>query len=78
VEAKALRDNIAKNTMKFLYENIITQFGCPTHLVNDQGSHFVNSLIELLMQEFMIIHHKSTSYYPQGNGQAESTNKMLK
>jgi hypothetical protein len=26
----------------------------------------------------MITHHKSTTYYPQGNGQAKSTNKMLK
>ncbi len=26
----------------------------------------------------MITHHKSTTYYPQGNGQAESTNKTLK
>ncbi len=27
VEAKALRDN----TTKFIYENIIIRFGCPTH-----------------------------------------------
>ncbi len=26
----------------------------------------------------MITHHKSTTYYPQGNGQEKSTNKMLK
>jgi len=26
----------------------------------------------------MIQHRKSTPYYPQGNGQAESTNKVLK
>jgi hypothetical protein len=25
----------------------------------------------------MIVHHKSTTYYPQGNGQVESTNKTL-
>jgi hypothetical protein len=30
------------------------------------------------VQEFMITHHKSTTYYPHGNGQANSTNKMLK
>jgi hypothetical protein len=40
VEAKTLRDNIAQSTTKFIYENIITHFGCPTHLVNDQGTHF--------------------------------------
>jgi hypothetical protein len=29
------------------------------------------------MEEFMITHHKSTTYYPQGNGQAKLTNKTL-
>lgn len=31
----------------------------------------------MLVEEFMIMHHKSTTYYPQGNGQAESINKTL-
>jgi hypothetical protein len=39
VEAKALRDNIAKSTTKFIYEQIIIWFGCLTHLVNDQSFH---------------------------------------
>jgi hypothetical protein len=70
VEARALRDYIAKNTIKFIYENIITRLGCPTHFINDQGSHFINKIIEILMAKFMIVHHKSTTYYPQGIGQA--------
>jgi hypothetical protein len=64
--------------MKFLHENIITRIGYPTHLVSDQGNYFINNFIELLVQEFMITHHKSTTYYPQRNGWAKSTNKMLK
>jgi transposase InsO family protein len=47
-------------------------------LVSDQKSHFINNLVKLLVQEFMITHYKSTTYYPQGNGQEKSTNKMLK
>jgi transposase InsO family protein len=78
VEVKALQDNITRCILKFLKENTITRFGCVTHLVSDQGSHFINSYIKLLVQEFMITHHKSTIYYPQGNGQAKSTNKTLK
>jgi hypothetical protein len=64
VEVKALCNNTTKNIAKFLYENIITQFGYLTHLVNDQRCRFINNSIELLVQEFMITHHKFTTYYP--------------
>jgi hypothetical protein len=77
VEVKALRDNMVKNIVKFIYEQIITQFGCPTHLVSDQGGHFINKTIEILVKEFMISHYKSITYYPQGNKQVESTNKTM-
>ena len=29
-------------TSKFIYENIITIFGCPLTLISDQGTHFIN------------------------------------
>jgi transposase InsO family protein len=48
-----------------------------THLVSDQGSHYINKTIEIFVEEFMISHPKSTIYYPQGSGQAKSTNKTL-
>ncbi len=64
VEAKTLWHNTIQSTIKFIYENIITHFGCPTHLVSDQGASFINRTIEILTQEFMIKHHKSTTYYP--------------
>jgi hypothetical protein len=67
VKAKALINNTTQSTVKFIHENIITRFGCPIHLVNDQGARFINKTIEILIQEFMITHHKSTTYYPQGN-----------
>jgi hypothetical protein len=68
VEAKALKDNTAKSTTKFLFEEIIIKFGCLLEFVSDQGSHFINDTIKMLTQEFMILHRKSTTYYPQANG----------
>jgi hypothetical protein len=67
VEAKTSHDNTTRKTIKFIYKNIITWFSCLTHLVNDQRSHFTINYIELLVQEFMTINHKSTTYYLQGN-----------
>ena len=77
VEAKALRDNTAASTAKFLYENIWCRFGCPIELVSDQGTHFINKLINELTNYYAVVHKKSTPYYPQANGLAESTNKTI-
>jgi hypothetical protein len=77
VEVQALCDNMAKNIVKFIYEQVIIRFGYSTHLVSDQGNHFINKTIEILVKEFMISHHKSTTYYLQGNKQAKLTNKTL-
>ena len=77
VEAQALRTNSALQTAQFLYESILTRFGCPLHFVSDQGSHFLNGTIQVLTKYFMLGHITSTTYYPQGNGQAESTNKVI-
>ena len=35
VGARALKDNTAKSTAKFLFEKIITKFGCPLEFVSD-------------------------------------------
>ena len=77
-EAKALPDNTAKSTAWFLFDQVIARFGCPLEIVSDQGTHFINEVIQYLTQRLMIKHRKSTPYYPRSNGLAESTNKTLK
>ena len=77
VEARVLRTNSAQETAQFLYESVLTRFGCPLHLVNDQGSYFLNGTIQVLTEHFLLRHTTSTTYYPQGNGQAELTNKVI-
>ena len=60
-----------------MYESVLTRFGCPLHLVSDQGSHFLNGTIQVLIEHFLLRHTTSTTYYPQGIDQAESTNKVI-
>ena len=77
VEAKATKKNNARTTAKFLYKHVFTRYGLPIEIVSDRGTHFLNEVIEHLLEEFMVIHKKSAPYHPQANGQAESTNKIL-
>ncbi len=67
VEARALRTNTIP-IIKFLYECILTKFGCPLIIVIDQGVHFINDAIKYLINHFLIKHVSSTTYYPQWNG----------
>lgn len=76
-EAKATRKANARSAAKFLHKQVISRFGCPLVIVSDRGTHFVNEVIAVLLPEFLIIHRKSTPYYPRANGQAESSNKTL-
>ncbi len=77
VEVRALKINITIIIAKFLYECILTKFQCPLTIVTDQGVHFINDAIKYLIDHFLMKHVSSTTYYPQGNGQVEYTNKVL-
>jgi hypothetical protein len=43
----------------------------------DQGTHFISDAIRYLIDHFIFRHTSSTIYYPRGNGQAKSTNKVF-
>ena len=63
-EALATKTDDAKTVAKFIYENIITRFGCPKELGSDCGTHFLNDIIKQLTNKFLIKHRKSTPYHP--------------
>ena len=63
-----MKDDVKKDDAKtiamFLYENIITRFGCPKVLVNVLGFYCVNGMILKLFVHFKIDHRFLAPYHP--------------
>jgi hypothetical protein len=76
-EVAFVQEFSTNTTERFIFENIITHFGCPRSLTSDQGAHFISSTIENLTIEFLIQHHKRIPYHPQANGIVEAFNNIL-
>ncbi|CAL8992761.1 unnamed protein product [Prunus brigantina] len=76
IEAEALSSTKEANVERFIWRNII-QFGYPQSLVTDSGSQFIDKQITAFFSKYKIKQHLSTSWYTQGNGQAEASNKVI-
>ncbi len=48
VEEKTLITNIVVVTTRFLYEYILSRFGCPLTIVTNKGLHFINDIIKYM------------------------------
>lgn len=70
VETKPLVHITTADVRKFLYEDIISQFGLPHTLECDNGKHFSEEMVEMLCKYFGIQQPFSAPYHPQANGQA--------
>ncbi len=54
VEARAFHTNTTRVIAKFIYEHILTRFGCPLTIVTNQGTHFINDAIKYLIDHFIM------------------------
>ncbi|RVW37155.1 Gag-Pol polyprotein [Vitis vinifera] len=77
VEAEAYASIKDKDVTKFVWKNIICRFGIPQTIIADNGPQFDSIAFRNLCSELNIRNSYSTPRYPQSNGQAEATNKML-
>ncbi|XP_024963106.1 uncharacterized protein LOC112503277 [Cynara cardunculus var. scolymus] len=78
VEAMACHSNDAKTVVKFLQKHIFTRFGIPRALISDEGTHFINNMLEEVLDKYDIKHRVATAYHPQTNRLAELSNREIK
>ena len=77
IEAEAYREIKDKDVISFIKRNIICRFGVPSEIVCDNGSQFISKRTRDFCQEWNIKLVTSTPRYPQSNGQAEASNKVI-
>jgi len=76
-EVQLVKDFMGMTAMKFLFEQVLMQFGCSKILMSDRDTHFLNETISTLIDEFQVYHQKNTPYHPQANGIVEVFNKVF-
>ena len=77
VEIEPLANIRDIDVKRFIWKNIVTQFGTPHTLVSDNGLQFDSKAFRQYCSDLGIKNRYSTSAYPQGNGQAEVVNKVI-
>jgi len=63
--------------IKFMEENILSRFGCPIKIITDNAQVFKLEKFNSFCKKLNIIIGHSTTYSPQGNSLAESSNKTV-
>jgi hypothetical protein len=76
IEAIPTRSYSHKVIIRFL-EDIMSRFGCPSKIVIENVASFKSKPLIKFCEKYGISLVHSTPYYPQGNGLAESSNKIL-
>jgi hypothetical protein len=78
IDAIPRRNNDHKTVIKFLKENILSQFRISRAMISDGGTHFCNKPFEYLMKKYGITHKVATPYHSQTSGQVELANREIK
>ncbi|XP_025625295.1 uncharacterized protein [Arachis hypogaea] len=65
VEAIPTRTDDANIVLSFVRNNIICRFGSPRAIVSNQGLHFCNKRMAVLMKKYGIMHEVAMAYHPK-------------
>ncbi|KAM2145033.1 hypothetical protein ACFX1R_048638 [Malus domestica] len=78
VEAKSYAELTCNEVCDFGDEHIVTKFGVPVlGIISLNGTVFTAERFKEYTASLKIQLEQSTPYYPQANGQAETSNKIL-
>jgi hypothetical protein len=77
IEAEPLSNIRDVDTKRFFWKNVITRFGIPWAAISDNGTQFKNRLFKGFCSDLGIKNFFSSPGYPQSNGQAEASNKII-
>jgi hypothetical protein len=69
--AKATKQRTAKDIAKFLFEEIVVNFGAPVELVSDRASSFLSEVLQEYLKVLETRHLPTSPYHPRSNGMAE-------
>ena len=56
--------NNSKVVMNFLRRNIFTHFGTPRAIISDEGKHFCNRQLAILLAKYGVTHKTTMTYHP--------------
>ncbi len=62
---------------KFIYHEIVLNFGCPTEIITDRGSNFTTKTLNSYLKLIGIKHILTSAYHPRSNGVIERFNRLF-
>lgn len=73
---KPIKSKTAKEISWLLWE-YITMFGPPKVILSDNGTEFVNSIVDSMLRMVGVEHRVTSAYHPRTNGQTERLNATI-
>jgi transposase InsO family protein len=75
--AKAVKLANEETVIRFLYSDILANYGVPSEVLTDRGKCFLGSAVEEFIRKYQVHHLKTTPYHPQTNGMVERVHSIL-
>ncbi|CAF3434864.1 unnamed protein product [Rotaria socialis] len=74
---KAVQNAKHEIVAKFVYEEIVLNFGCPIEIITDRGQNFTTTMLNSYFKLIGIKHILTSVYHPRSNGAIERFNRLF-